>query len=60
MFKELGIFFKYMASFAFIVIILAIAAILEVFWSSWWVYILTIHYVSWYDFYFGVYSVTIH
>lgn len=42
-----------------IVIIFAIAAFLEVFWSTWWVYILTNHYVSWYDFYFGAYSVLI-
>lgn len=34
-----------------IIISLAIASILEVFWSTWWVYILTNHYVSWYDFY---------
>lgn len=36
-----------------IIIFLAIASILEVFWSTWWVYILTHPYVSWYDFYFG-------
>jgi uncharacterized membrane protein SpoIIM required for sporulation len=43
-----------------IIIVLAIAAVLEVFWSTWWVYILTNPYVSWYDFYFGVSSVTIN
>jgi uncharacterized membrane protein SpoIIM required for sporulation len=40
-----------------IIILLFIAAILEVFWSTWWVYILTNPYISWYDFYFGAYSV---
>lgn len=40
-----------------IILLLAIAAILEVFWSTWWVYIFTDHYISWYDFYFGAYSV---
>lgn len=39
-----------------ITIILAIAAILEVFWSTWWVYVFTHPYVSWWDFYLGVYS----
>ena len=39
-----------------IIILLAIAAILEVFWSTWWVYINTHPYVSWHDFYLGVYS----
>jgi hypothetical protein len=39
-----------------IIILLAIAAILEVFWSTWWVYILTQHYVPWLDFYMGFYS----
>ncbi|MBM4241190.1 MAG: stage II sporulation protein M [Euryarchaeota archaeon] len=39
-----------------IILLFAIAAVLEVFWSTWWVYILTKQYVSWYDFYFGVYS----
>lgn len=43
-----------------IVIVLAIAAVLEVFWSTWWVYILTNHYISWHDFYFGVRSVFVH
>ena len=43
-----------------IIVILAVAAILEVFWSTWWVYIITNHYVSWYDFYFGVRSVFVH
>ena len=42
-----------------IILLLAIAAILEVFWSTWWVYILTNHYVSWYEFYFGAYSVLV-
>lgn len=39
-----------------IIILLAIAAILEVFWSTWWVYILTHPYISWIDFYTSVYS----
>jgi Stage II sporulation protein M len=37
--------------------LLAIAAILEVFWSTWWVYIITNHYISWHEFYFGAYSI---
>jgi hypothetical protein len=40
-----------------IFLLLAAAALLEVFWSTWWVYILTNHYISWHDFYFGAYSV---
>jgi hypothetical protein len=40
-----------------IIILLAISSLLEVFWSTWWVYIMTDHYISWYDFYFGAYSV---
>ncbi len=43
-----------------IIIVLAIAALLEVFWSTWWVYILTNHYISWYDFYFGVRSIFVN
>lgn len=39
-----------------IILLLAIAALFEVLWSTWWVYIITDHYVSWYDFYMGVYS----
>ncbi len=39
-----------------IIILLGVAAILEVFWSTWWVYILTHPYISWVDFYTGVYS----
>lgn len=39
-----------------ITVLLAIAAVLEVFWSTWWVYILTHSYVSWHDFYLGLYS----
>lgn len=42
------------------IVILAVAAILEVFWSTWWVYIITNHYISWYDFYFGVRSVFLY
>ncbi len=42
-----------------IIVIFAVAAILEVFWSTWWVYILTNPYISWHDFYFGAYSVLI-
>lgn len=40
-----------------IIVLLAVAALLEVFWSTWWVYINTYHYISWYDFYFGANSV---
>jgi hypothetical protein len=40
-----------------IFLLLVIAAILEVFWSTWWVYIFINHYISWYDFYFGAYSI---
>jgi hypothetical protein len=43
-----------------IMVLLAFAAVLEVFWSTWWVYILTQHYVSWNDFYLGIYSSIIH
>lgn len=43
-----------------IILLLAATSILEVFWSTWWVYILTNPYVSWYEFYFGVYSILIH
>lgn len=43
-----------------IILLLALGAILEVFWSTWWVYILTNHYVSWVDFYFGVNSALVH
>jgi hypothetical protein len=43
-----------------IISLLAVAAISEVFWSTWWVYILTNPYISWYEFYFGVYSILIH
>jgi len=42
-----------------IIVLLAIAALLEVFWSTWWVYIITNHYVSWHDFHVGVYSVLV-
>lgn len=42
-----------------IILLLAIAALLEVFWSTWWVYIITNHYVSWYEFHVGVYSVLV-
>jgi hypothetical protein len=41
-----------------IILLLVIAAIFEIFWSTWWIYILTNHYISWQDFYFGVYSST--
>ena len=43
-----------------IIVILAIASVLEVFWSTWWVYIITNHYISWHDFYFGVRSVVVY
>lgn len=59
LFKK-GVVNEFLPLFLKIIIILAIAAILEVFWSTWWVYILTNHYVSWHDFYFGVYSVLVH
>ena len=39
-----------------IMLLLGAASILEVFWGTWWAYILTKQYVSWYDFHFGVYS----
>lgn len=39
-----------------VVVLLFIAAILEVFWSTWWVYILTHPYISWLGFYTGLYS----
>jgi hypothetical protein len=34
-----------------ITLILALAAVLEVFWSTWWVYVFTHPYISWGDFY---------
>lgn len=34
-----------------ITLILALAALLEVFWSTWWVYVFTHPYVGWFDFY---------
>ena len=40
-----------------IFLILVVAAVLEIFWSSWWVYIFTNHYISWYEFYLGAYSI---
>ena len=60
--KKIGIFKKaiindFLPLLLRIFLLLAIAAILEVFWSTWWVYIFTNHYVSWYEFYFGAYSV---
>ncbi|AEG19422.1 stage II sporulation protein M [Methanobacterium paludis] len=39
-----------------IIVLLAVAAVLEVFWSTWWVYILTHSHVSWQNFYLGLYS----
>lgn len=39
-----------------IIFLLALVAVLEVFWSTWWIYIMTHLYVSWTDFYVGVYS----
>ena len=43
-----------------IIMLLFIAAFLEVFWSTWWVYIMTNHYISWYEFYFGAYTVLLN
>ena len=54
-----GILNEFLPLILKIIIIFAIAALLEVFWSTWWVYILTNHYISWHDFYFGAYSVLI-
>jgi len=39
-----------------ITILLFLAAFLEVFWSTWWVYIITKQYIPWYYFYSGIYS----
>jgi len=55
-FKE-NVLKEFLPIFLRIILLLAFAAILEVFWSTWWVYILTDHYISWYEFYFGAYSV---
>ncbi|MDI6723786.1 MAG: stage II sporulation protein M [Methanobacterium sp.] len=55
-FKE-DVLKEFLPIFLRIILLLAFAAILEVFWSTWWVYILTDHYISWYEFYFGAYSV---
>jgi hypothetical protein len=38
-----------------ITLILALAAVLEVFWSTWWVYVFTHPYISWGDFYTQLY-----
>ncbi|MDI3483784.1 MAG: hypothetical protein PWQ74_371 [Methanobacteriaceae archaeon] len=40
-----------------IVIIFLVAAFMEVFWSTWWVYIWTHKYIPWQQFYFEVYNV---
>lgn len=42
-----------------IIILLALGALIEVFWSTWWVYILMEHYISWPDFYLGVNSAVV-
>lgn len=55
-----GILNEFMPLILRIIILFALAALLEVFWSTWWVYIMTNHYVSWYEFYFGAYSVLVH
>ncbi|AXV37686.1 MAG: hypothetical protein CIT01_05480 [Methanobacterium sp. BRmetb2] len=47
---------KFIPLFLKITILLFFAAVLEVFWSTWWVYIITQQYISWLDFYLGVYS----
>jgi hypothetical protein len=57
---KLGLKNKFIPLLLRIIFLLAVGAILEVFWSTWWVYILTDHYVSWYDFYFGVYSAIVY
>jgi hypothetical protein len=51
-----GIFADFIPLILRIIILLFVAAVLEVFWSTWWVYILTHPYISWIDFYVGVYS----
>lgn len=51
-----GIFKEFFPRILWIIILLLIAAFLEIFWSTWWVYILTHPYISWIDFYVGVYS----
>ncbi|MGB9844791.1 MAG: hypothetical protein ACPLF9_03450 [Methanothermobacter tenebrarum] len=40
-----------------ILIIFLFAAFMEVFWSTWWVYIWTHKYIPWHQFYFKVYNV---
>ncbi len=57
---KMGIKNEFLPLILKIIVILAVAAILEVFWSTWWVYIITNHYISWYDFYFGVRSVFVY
>lgn len=42
-----------------ILIIFLFAAFMEVFWSTWWVYIWTHKYIPWHQFYFEVYNVKI-
>ncbi|GAB4307603.1 MAG: hypothetical protein Kow0019_03460 [Methanobacteriaceae archaeon] len=42
-----------------ITILLVLAAFLEVFWSTWWVYIITHQYISWQYFYVGIYSASV-
>lgn len=51
-----GVLNKFVPLMLRIIILLFIAALLEVFWSTWWVYILTHPYIPWIDFYIGVYS----
>jgi hypothetical protein len=51
-----GIWKNFIPGVIRIIILLFIAAFLEVFWSTWWVYMLTHPYISWVDFYTGVYS----
>jgi hypothetical protein len=51
-----GILNDFFPHIIWIIILLIIAAFLEIFWSTWWVYILTQSYISWIDFYGGVYS----
>ncbi len=40
-----------------IILIFLIAAILEVFWSTWWVYVWTHEYIPWHKFYLEIYNV---
>lgn len=54
-FKE-GTLNEFLPMILRIVLLLILAALLEVFWSTWWIYVLNHPYISWTDFYTGVYS----